>query len=232
MANIQNELTGRASGKVGNLIYRITNGQTSLCSAPLKQKPATKPEVIARRNRFRTVLRLASSMNSITPLKILWKNTEVFGVKATLSAFSRMIKKNYPYVSEFGLTDGVYMGPSFGFGITTTDVSLSDSAIDVSIDPIGNNEGINTAVEKFIALACILFVSDPVDTNLPVYDFYEGISSNVVLNLANPLSFSIAIEGDVQEMYNAYDTRKAFLILITTDALGNPVHFSQTFVSA
>ena len=232
MANIQNELTGRASGKVGNLIYRITNGQTSLCSAPLKQKPTTKPEVIARRNRFRTVLRLASSMNSITPLKILWKNTEVFGVKTTLSAFSRMIKKNYPYVSEFGLTDGVYMGPYFGFSITTTDVSLSDSAIDVAIDPIGNAEGIDTAVEKFIALACVLFVSDPVDQNLPVYDFYQGISSNVVLNLSNPLSFSIAITGDVQEMYNAYDTRKAFLILITTDAQGTPVHFSQTFVTS
>ena len=232
MANISNELTGRASGKVGNLVYRITNGVTSLCSAPLKQKPATDPVVIARRNKFRTVLRLASSMNSIAPLKVLWKNTEVFGVKATLSAFSRMIKKNYPYVSEFGLTDGVYMGPSFGFGITTTDVSLSDSAVEVAIDPIGNNEGIDTSVEKFIALACVLFVSDPTDTNLPVYDLYPGISSNVVLNLANPLSFSIVIEGDVQEMYNAYNTRKAFLILITTDAQGTPVHFSQTFVSA
>lgn len=232
MANITNELTGRASGKVGNLIYRITNGQTSLCSAPLKQKPATDPLVIARRNKFRTVLRLASSMNSITPLKILWKNTEVFGVKTTLSAFSRMIKKNYPYVSEFGLNDGVYMGPTFGFGITTTDVTVSDSAIDVTIDPIGTEEGIDTNIEKFIALACVLLVTDPIDQNLPVYDLYQGLSSNVVLNLANPLSFSIAIEGDVQEMYNAYETRKAFLILITTDALGTPVHFSQTFVSS
>ncbi len=231
MANISNELTGRASGKVGNLVYRITNGITSLCSAPLKQKPATDPAVISRRNKFRTVLRLASSMNRIAPLKTLWKNTEVYGVKATLSAFSRMIKKNYPYVSEYGLLDGVYLGPSFGFNITTTDVSLSDSAIDVAIDPIGNDENIDTAVEKFISLACVLFLSDPVDTNLPVYEFYQGLSGNVVLNLANPLSFSIAIKGDVQEMYNAYDTRKAFLILITTDALGNPVHYTQTFVS-
>ncbi|MFA5012427.1 MAG: hypothetical protein WC644_10815 [Ignavibacteria bacterium] len=231
MANITNELTGRASGKVGNLVYRITNGVTSLCSAPLKQKPATDPLVIARRNKFRTALRLASSINRIAALKYLWKNTAVFGVKTTLSAFSRIIKKNYPYVSEYGLTDGVYLGPAFGFGITTTDISLSDSAIEVSIDPIGTQENIDTNVEKFISLACVLFVSDPNDTNLPVYDFFQGMSSNVVLNLANPLSFSIAINGDVQEMYNSYETRKAFLILITTDNSGSPVHYSQTFVS-
>ena len=230
MANITNELTGRASGKVGNLVYRITNGQTSLCSAPLKPKPATDPKVIARRNRFRMALRLASAMNSIAPLKTLWKNTEILDISNKLSPFSKMIRKNYPSVTETGILDNLYLGPTYGFGVTTTDVSVSDSDVNVSIDPIGNSQNIDTSIEKFITLACVFLLTDPINPNDAKYVFHSAKSGNVALNLVNPLSFSLSLDGDVNKKFSAYDTTRAFFVLITLDTLGNPVRFSETFI--
>lgn len=232
MANITNELTGRASGKVGNLVYRITNGQTSLCSAPLKPKPATDPKVIARRNRFRMALRLASAMNRIAPLKTLWKNTEILGINNKLSPFSKMIRKNYPYVTETGVSDNLYLGPTFGFTVMTTDVSVSDSAVNITIDPIGNSQNIDTNIEKYIALAGVFMLTDPVDVNIEKYIFHQAISGNVALNLVNPLSFSISLEGDVNTMFGSYDTTRAFFVLLTLDQIGNPVRFSETFIGS
>lgn len=232
MANILNELTGRASGKVGNLVYRITNGVTTLCAAPLKPKPSTKPEVIERRNRFRNTLRLASSMNRIAPLKTLWKNTEILGMRKKLSAFSKMIQKNYPYISVMGVQDSIYLGPDFGFPVSTSTVDVSDELLSVTVEALGNDQLIDTNIEKYISLATVCVLTDPVDVNLEKLVFYSSISDKVLLNLANPLTFDIDIRGKVREMFNAYDSTKAFFILITFDELGNPVGFSQTFVNA
>lgn len=232
MAEILNELTGRASGKVGNLVYRITNGKTSLCTPPLKPKGSTKPEVIVRRNRFALTLKLASAMNKLLPLKYLWKTVIVTTTDEHKSAFSKMIKKNYPYVHEFDLTNLVYLVPTFGFGVTESDITLTNTSITVELDPIGTGQEIDLLIEKKAQLACVLFVDTPAtDPDLPKYDFIGQLSDKLVLNLTNPLTFSIPLQGSKTEIFDAYTNKKAFFALITLDALDNPVRFSSTFHS-
>jgi len=232
MADILNELTGRASGRVGNLVYRIKDGKTYLCSPPLKPKASTKPEVIVRRNRFKLTLMLSSALNKLLPLKYLWKNVNVTTTDEHKSAFTKMIKKNYQYVHEFDLTNLIYLAPTFGFGVTESDITLTNTSITVELDPIGTGEAIDLNIEKNVQLACVLFVDTPAtDTNLQKYDFIGQMSDKVVLSLTNPLSFSIPLEGPKSEIFDAYTNKKAFFALITLDALDVPVQFSQTFHS-
>ena len=233
MADILNELTGRASGKVGNLVYRITNGKTSLCTPPLKPKVSTKPEVIARKNRFRLTIKFASAVNKLLPLKYFWKNVIVTTTDEHKSAYSKIIKKNYPYVGEFGLSDLIYLVPTFGFGVTPGTIELANTGISVELDPLGTGEDIDLTVEKKAQLACILFADTPAtDLNLPQYDFIWQLSDKVNLNLVSSLAFSIPLTGPKTEIFDAYTNKKAFFALITLDALDNPVRFSGTFHSA
>lgn len=233
MADILNELTGRASGKVGNLVYRITNGKTSLCSPPLKPKASTKPEVIARKNKFKMACRLASAINHLLFLKYFWKNVGTTSTDDHKSAFSRMIKKNYSLVSDTDLTNLTYVVPTFGFGVTSTAIELTNTEINVTLAALGTDTGINLAVETSAVLACILFAKTPViDESLAPYEFIWQLSDQQVLSLTNPLSFTAPLSGSKKEIFDAYTTKKAFFALITLDADGNPVQFSTTFHSA
>lgn len=234
MAEIINELTGRVRGKVGNLVYKITNGKTSLSALTTNHYVDNSPEAIKRKKRFKLTVKFSQAVNSLFRLKYFWKTVVVNANDEHKSAFVKIFKKNYPNISDTALNDLIYLIPTFGIGVTHTDISLTNSLITVDLDPIGTGQGIDLSVEKRAQLACVLFnhTPDTGDASLAPYEFICKMSDEVVLNLTNPLTFTFELEGDKQAVYNAYTARKAYFTLITLDDDGVPVRFSATFHSS
>ncbi|MFZ4592144.1 MAG: hypothetical protein ACOYN6_14165 [Ignavibacteria bacterium] len=233
MAEIINELTGRVRGKVGNLVYKITNGKTSLSALSTSHNVDNSPNAIKRKNRFRLTVKFAQAVNKLLQLKYLWKTVVVNANDEHKSAFVKIFKKNYPNISDTALNNLIYLIPTFGFGATSTDITLTDALITVDLAPIGTGQGIDLLVEQNAQLACVLFNHTPVvgDASLAPFEFIWKMSDVVTLSLTNPMSFSFDLEGDKQAIYNAYTVRKAYFALITLDADGVPVRFSATFHS-
>ena len=231
MARINNELTGRASGKVGQQIYRIRNGKTSLCALPASYNVSQSEKAIEGRSRFHLGIKTAQAMCKIPQLKYFWKHTSVTSNDTYSTPFNKMMKCIYPYVFADDLDEVMPIVPGLGFIATKSDVTLANNLISVELDPIGTAQEIDTNTEKFFQLACIVHCKTPVDVRKTPYNFIWCLSDKITLNLANPLSLSVTLAGTKTTLFDLYSAHKAYFTLITLDADSVPVRYSDTFTS-
>jgi len=231
MARIKNELTGRASGKVGQQIYRICNGQTSLCALPASFNVSQSEKSLEVRARFSLGLKLAHGMCEIPHLKYFWKNTSVSAGDSKRTPFNKMMKANYPYVLKDGLDAILPIVPGLGFIAEKSSVTLANDEITAAINAIGTLQEIDPAVETSFQLLSLVFCTSPTDERWAPYKFIYCASEPIALNLATPLSLSITLAGQKTTLFNMYSTHKAYFTLITLNADGVPVHYSDTFTA-
>ena len=231
MARIKNELTGRASGKVGQQIYRIRDGKTSLCALPASFKPSQSEKAIEGRKRFRLGLKTAQAMGKIPNLKYFWKNTSVSFNDENSSPFNKMVKYIYPYVFQDDLDVVMPIVPGLGFIAEKDTITLANNLISVELNPIGTDQLIDTNVEKSFQLVCVVYCKTPLDDRKAPYDFIGCISDKVTLNLVNPLSLSITVAGKKTTLFDLYSDHKAYFTLLTLDNDSVPVRYSDTFTS-
>lgn len=230
MARIINELTGRVRGKVGNLIYRITNGNTSLSALPTNRKVDNSTGAVLRKNRFRLTVKFTKAINSLWSLKYFWKihSDETIDIKK--SAFVKIFKKNYPYTSSGVLSDSIYIVPFFGFEADATSVTVNDHDITSVFAALGTGPGIDTSIETKAKLCAVFYFNSPVDTALSPFYFLALESDVITLSLTNPMTFSIPIVDAEKKLIEAYTDKKLFIAMVTLDDNGNPVHYSDTFI--
>jgi len=230
MAHIINELTGRVRGKVGNLVYRITTGNTSLCALPTNRKIDNSPPAVVRKNRFKLAVKLAAAVNKLFPLKYFWKLFSEETVDIKKSAFNKIMKKNYPFVTTDGLSDNCYIVPFYGFEADLDTATITDTTLTAELLAIGTGTDIDTNVEKQIQLEVIFFVTSPVIPEHPPFRFVYLESPKVSLNLVNPLSFTVQLNDVAKGVIADYTVKKAFMALVTFDVDDNPVRYSNTFI--
>lgn len=230
MARIINELTGRVRGKVGLLVYRITNGMTSLSALPTNRKIDNSSKAVLRKNRFRLTVKFTKAINSILSLKYFWKIFSEETIDLKKSAFSKIFKKNYPYTSTGELSDDVYMSPFFGFDADATSVTVNDHDITAVIAALGTGTGIDPLVETTAKLCGVFYLQSPIDNALSSYYFMSLESDSVTLSLSNPLTFTIPLVDAQKNLISAYSEKKLFMVLVTFDTDGIPVHYSGTFI--
>lgn len=231
MARIINELTGRARGKVGNLIYKITNNKTSLSALPTSYRVSNTPEAIERRKRFRMTVKFANAVGKISPLKYFWKNVSLNAEDVHKSAFNKIVKESYSYVTGDALDADINIVPGFGFTAVSTETTLTNSLITLKIAAIGNEEKIDVLIETKVQAACLLFLKDPTDTRRAAYTFIECLSASTALNLSNPITFTFPIEGAERNLFDAYAVQKAYFTVLTLNDASVPIKFSDTIYS-
>lgn len=230
MARIINELTGRVRGKVGNLVYRITNGNTSLSALPTNRKIDNSTKAQLRKNRFKLTVKFTKAINSLLPLKFFWKNHSEETIDLKKSAFTKIFKKNYPYTSSGVLSDSIYLVPFFGFEADATSVTVNEHDITSIFSALGSNTGIDLSVESRAKLCAVFYFNSPIDPALSPFYFLSLESESITLNLTNPLTFTIPIVDAESNLIAAYSDKKLFLSIVTLDADNNPVHYSDTFI--
>lgn len=228
MGILNKKVLGAPTGAVGDVQFSYRNGQTIIGTRPASFMPGTDTMSVNRRNRFGITAKFAKSVNSIDALKNLWDAK----TENTISPFNGIFRASYPYVSPTDVTSSATIVPQlFGFNITTTDVSIDGSAVNVSIDPIGNNAGIDPLVEKYIKLCVVIKCTDGTKETLPKLMFVPLDSANVMLNLVNPLTFSITLADQEKEIYSLYDTHLSYLALVTLKEDGTAVNYSSGFTA-
>lgn len=231
MAKLNDQHLGTLRGALGPQVFKMLFGEAYVARLPRRTLNEPTAETIERRNRFKMCMKFSKSLYELSMLRKFWYEFTPEGVTKRIPTIAKIAKVSYQSITPSAVLDETFLAPDFGFGFTTTDVTIDETEISVSIDPIGTEQGIDLAAEKYIRLGCVMHLFDPVNGTQVANRFMNFVSPNVILNLANPLSFSIPIVSAKQSIYNAYDTHKTFLIFVTSDANGNSVRFSNTFVS-
>ena len=226
MGKLKKAVLGNPSGIVGQVLFRDRGGDVYMSTRPKSFMPGTDSPAVDRRNRFGLTGKFAKAINSIDKLKIVWDAA----TPNDISPYNGIFKANYINVTPTDVSDTALMAPGFGFDAVASAVTVSDTEIEAVLDPLGADSGINLAVEKTILMAAVVFCKDTDDPNLKPNFCMAFKSGEQVLNLTNPLTFNVAFTSQETTYYDKYTTHKTFLVFVTLDENGNPVHYSSTIV--
>lgn len=227
MAKLKKNILGQVTGALGEVVFKQFNGENYMATRPDSFMPGVDPESIARRSRFALAIRLARAINQSERLKSIWSIKTPAGV----SVFNYIFKRNYPFVSPSGVSDGAMLIPDVGFGVTVSAVNLTSTGLTVDISAIGTNAEIITASEPNISMIAVLFLSNPADPLQPAYNYLTLESGNLSTTLNTALSFSALLTSQETQLFNLYQDQKAFFVLTTLDASGAVVHYSSTVLA-
>ena len=224
MANLKKKILGQVSGALGDLVFRERDGSNIIAVRPSSFNTPDDPASVARRGKFAMAAKLASAIGSNPIIKSLWLPLITDG----LNIQSYLVKTNYFYALPDDITNLVKLVPDGGFGVDVVTVDKDQARVRVDINPVGENSGINIAVETQIQLLVLLFLGDPVDENNLPYSFLALSSAALPISLVDPLSFDTNLLTNQSLIYNRYQVQKAYFTIITLDAEDKAVHHSVT----
>jgi len=226
MAEIRKQVLGKLSGALGDVVFRERNGKSYVGVRPASFIPGTDPASVSRRLKFLTVIKFTQAIHSEPVLKAVWDNNR----PPDITTFNTITRMNYKFVEAENITDLARIVPGLGFSIRSTAASLDSSILTLDIDAIGLNTEIDPKVEVNIQLVSVLFFRNALDETAGNFYLTTLSSASQHLDLENPLSFNATLLSEQKVYYNKFQEHKAFVVLLTTDAQGKPVHYSSTVV--
>jgi hypothetical protein len=232
MAKVADQHLGTIRGKLGPQVFKMVNGDAYVAKLPHPSLAEPSVATKGRRRKFGLTMKLVKMIVSLVLLKSFWKDYDMIASTKKLSVGNKIVKINYPNVTDTGYTDLMQLGPDFGFTIVPSTFTVAKTGITVQLDAIGTETVINTAVEKNCTLLGFLFFADPINPGQFVNRFLPLMSAQQTLSLTTPLSFSLDLSEQDGKIFDAYTTKKAFFALVTTDINNVPVHYSDTIQSA
>ena len=178
MARVKNPILGSYSGRMGNIVYRVINGNTYVSVRPLKYKPSKSPAAKRVKNNFSAVVNLARSVNAVPALKNVWKTSEVEGY----SPYHKLIRNNIALISEGNLTTENIITPE-GLDLELSSLSVLKNNLNA-----GFTFQENANVKFPLELHGFFYFKD---YNKRILSFIEKINEpepNGVYNLSIPLN--------------------------------------------
>lgn len=228
MARVRDQHVGVLQGKLGPQVFKLLRGNHFAARLPRLSNKEPKQNVLMNRKRFSLTAKFAESVHQIPGLNEIWD----LATPNSMSPFNGIFKNSFKNVTTTDVISTATIVPQIGgFGVTTTDVSVDGQEVSVTIDPIGSITRIDPNIEKFIRLGFVIKCTDKTDEKFEDIMFISGFSSNVPLNLVNPISFSATIFDSDRDIFAMYDTHVTYLAFMTLDANGNPIHFSKGFTA-
>ena len=225
MAKLTNQVIGRLSGTVGNIVFRQRNRKTFASSRPASFYPGFDEASVGRRDRFGIACKFSSRIYAQLYLKKIWKDYLPSGK----APYNYITKINYQYTGAGNLTDLAVIVPDSGFNININFSTLSPPSIKIIIDKIGIDSGIDPYKETFFRLCTIICLTNPGKANMNQVEFIVLISEKKSAVLDSQFTFEHCFSSKEIDLFNTYNKRKAFSAIITFDADENPVHYSKTF---
>jgi len=225
MAKLNKAILGKVSGALGDITFRQRNGKNFLSTRPGSFVPGKDPASVARREKFALTIQLSRAINSISELKSVWSSVAAPGI----SGYNQMIRANYPMISATDISGLIKLAPSLGFNVTNPAVTLGPSEVTANTDAIGNLAGIDVASEPSIKLVSVVYLSNPVDDLVGAYTFLTFVSDVKDTDLTTALSFTFTLSDVETQWFARYQDKKGFFALLTLDATGKVVHYSNTF---
>lgn len=227
MATLKKTILGRLRGSIGDIVFREKHGKSYASSKPARFRTPNDGASIARRARFRLTLKLSRAVTALVQLKELWSAFIPTGM--TVNNF--IIRQNYNHVLPDDIKNTAVISPEGGFGVSASSAVVNQSGVQIELNPIGTNAGIDPAVETNLRLFAVVYLTNPVDSSTEPYAFLSVMSGLVPVNLTSPLSFEAEFSNQQALLFNQYQDAKTFLTLITLTDESNIVHHTQTFIA-
>ncbi|AFH50174.1 Hypothetical protein IALB_2471 [Ignavibacterium album JCM 16511] len=224
MARMKKQVLGKVSGGVGDLVFRNRNENNYIALKPIRFNTPMDDRAVARRNKFKSAVQLASAINSIVPLKEQWSKKTA----GNNTVYNRIVKANYPTIINMLPSEYTLLMPGKGFSFVTQTISLSQDDVKLSTEAIGNDAGLNTEIEKQIRMTAVLCLSGPSNTMYPEVVYLPLISQVQTLVLTDPLNFQINLRSDEKELFNLYGSKRLLAGLLTFNVDSIPVTHSNT----
>lgn len=226
MAELNKSVLGKVRGAIGDITFRQRNGKNFIALRPRSFNPGEDAASILRRNKFVTAAKIAKVINSNPVLNKIWKGYAENGV----SAYNQIIKINYPYIGSELLPGAIQLSPAAGFRAVKSNIQIESKTIKLGIAPLGENCGIDTSEELFISLYLLAFLKKPKDESMDYIHLFNGASEATAFTLTDPINITVNMPGNWEHLFSEYNEQKAAFILVTSDAVGNPLRFSSTFI--
>lgn len=230
MAKVIDRHAGTIKGALGDQVFKYLNGESYVAQLPHKSQVEPSAKVKAQRTRFGLIAKFAKAIYALLFLRFYWKSFVPEGTTKKLSTFTKIAKASKEFVSSTDISDLAFLAPDFGFPVVPTTTTLANTGVTLVVDPLGNSGYIDPVIETNVHALCVIHLSDPVVSALTQNRFLSLMSPGQTLSLSNELTFNMPFDGSKGEVFDAYPTRKAWFILITTNAMNEPVHYSSTFI--
>jgi hypothetical protein len=229
MANLKQQVLGKVSGALGDVVFRERAGKNIVSVRPSSFSTPMDTASINRRARFLMSVKLASSINSNVQLKGIWKLADPSGLSVT----NKLVKSNYINTTPDDISSTMLLVPQGGFGISTAAVNKTPEQMQVDLNAIGTGSGIDPVTETKMRLLMLLFLRSPVVVeNTPKFSFIS-LSSNIqTTKLTEPTVFTASLMSNQTILFNQYQESKLFFALITLDTGDNIIRHSITLPEA
>lgn len=224
MAELEKKFFGSLKGSLGDVVFRSRNEKNYVSRKPKTYSPPEDAGYKERTGKFKLAVKLASAIYSFNPLKKIWADAVTNGK----SAFTHLVQLNYPFIEEADITNMIAMAPRSSFGVKLTNLTIDDNSLTVELAPLADASNIDVSVEKQIQLLAVVFLQQPVQSGLPVYDFLRITSAKVDIDAVNPVVFNIPLLTADSGIAGNYTNKKVMFTAITYDESGSVVQFSST----
>jgi len=227
MAKINKQILGKVQGALGDITFRQRNGKSYISTRPVSFMPGSDAKSVARRDKFSLSIKLASAINAVPDLKSIWdKNTP-----AGAATFNSIMRTNYKIIgSENDLSGMVKLTPKLGFSVANPLVTYDPLEVKVNLDALGSTTGIDVVNEPILKLASVIYLSNPTDTTLSKHAFITFVSGTLPADLTIAIEFTLAVDDIKSQMLAAYQNHKGLFAVLTLNAAGEVIHYSNTFV--
>jgi hypothetical protein len=226
MGHLSKQVFGEVTGAVGHVVFKHRAGSNFIAMRVDKMKVTNDPIILARRAKFAMTGKIATAINSLAVLKASWPLAT-----GKLSRFNEIFQANYKIIGSAENILSVTVAPIFGFSLANPHVTALPAGIRVAADALGVKIGVDTSIEKSLVAAGVVILTGPTQEGLPHTLVLPFKSSQINLDLINPVDITAELEGTGLVQYGYYTTRKAFACLVTLNDNGLPVHTSLSVQS-
>jgi hypothetical protein len=226
MAQLFNPILGNPSGRLGSMVFRMRKGASFIAGRPSKRSSPLEDTEVAYRAKFALVQKIARGINSVKALKDVWPNATGRGSKC-----NGIFQVNYKLIDTIANLGSVLVAPLFGFTAAHAVLTATATGIHLATDALGVGLGIDTGVEKYVATAGIVVLSNPIMENIAATQVIAFQSIRQNLDLINPIDHTADFAGGTLEMFQGYTDKKVYACLVTINDAGKAVRYSTTFAS-
>lgn len=217
MGRLVKTVLGKASGKVGDLVFRIVDGKVFIASHIGTNKISKSLECVNNRKRFSAVLNFASAVNQISELNIIWNKSR----KAAKSGYNRIISVNTKLVQDNKISKQNIITPD-GFGLFNMNAVLNTQNAVVSFSL--SDDSIIHSGKKFNA-CLVITLSNPVSKlNKASLSLGTVVSDVIADTTVSEVSFPLKNQKKVIEKYG-----KAVLFFALSNTEQNKPLCSESF---
>lgn len=214
MATIKKKLFGEVIGRYGDWVGRVRYGKYYIASRPSKYRMSKAPPEVDKRNRFKVNGLFAKA---IKENELLYKTWYINRAPAT-TAYNKICKVNFKRCgTERPAADNLITPPG-GFGLEITGAEAFDDRIEVDLVPFEIMEN-----EKRVVFSMIVSFYEPKDKNSQ--PFVAKVIKDYRLDDLKLFFLFNSVDEQIAKRYNK---RTVFLAVVTEDANGNMVRFSDT----